>query len=102
MPSKYLRAALLALSITILAATARCGPARGALMAATPGVPPASGCTTGNHRCNGAVPEVCSETGRWWPALPRDAQGAQRACPAGCAMTADGAAYCAPAGGGAR
>ena len=87
--------------VAVLALSA-CGPARDALMAVTPGVPPASGCTTGNHRCNGAVPEVCSETGRWWPALPRDAQGAQRACPAGCAMTADGAAYCAAADGGAR
>ena len=87
--------------VAVLALSA-CGHARDALMAVTPGVPPASGCTTGNHRCNGAVPEVCSETGRWWPALPRDAQGAQRACPAGCAMTADGAAYCAAADGGAR
>lgn len=85
-----------------LALALGCGPARDALMSATPGVPPVSGCTTGNHRCNGAVPEVCSETGRWWPALPRDAQGAQRVCPAGCAVAADGAAYCAAADGGAR
>lgn len=90
------------LGAMVLLALGACGPARDALMSATPGVPPVSGCTTGNHRCNNTVPEVCSETGRWWPALPRDPQGAQRVCPAGCAVAADGVAYCAAADGGAR
>ena len=88
--------------LLVLVLAAACGPARDALLAATPGVPPVSGCTTGNYRCNGAAPEACSASGRWWPALPRDATGGQTRCPAGCAVNGDGVAHCAPADGGAR
>lgn len=100
--TSYLRGALLALSLTILAATARCGPARGALLSAA-GSPSAEGCDAGTYRCNGAVPEACSRSGRWWPALPRDATGRQTVCLDGCAVGDGGVAQCAPAAdGGAR
>lgn len=88
--------------LLVLVLAAACGPARDALLAATPGVPPVSGCTAGNYRCNAGVPEACSASGRWWPALPRDATGGQTRCPAGCAVNGDGVAHCAAADGGAR
>ncbi len=88
--------------LLVLVLAAACGPARDALLAATPGVPPVSGCTTGNYRCNAGVPEACSASGRWWPALPRDAQGVQRQCSAGCALGDGGVAHCAAPDGGAR
>lgn len=71
-------------------------------MRVTPGVPEPSGCVVDTYRCNGAVPEACSATHRWWPTIPRDPSGAQRVCPAGCAIAASGVAYCAaPMDGGA-
>lgn len=98
----YLRAALLGVSLTILAATARCGPARDGLIAAAGG-PSSSSCSPGAYRCNGPIPEACSRSGRWWPALPRDATGRQTACLDGCAVGDGGVAQCAPAAdGGAR
>ena len=70
-----------------LATIPDCGPAREALMGATTGVPsPTPGVDAGTNRCNGSVPEVCSSTGRCWPALPRDAFGRQRVCVAGCTL----------------
>lgn len=78
-----------------------CGPARDALLAVTPGVPPVAGCDAGAQRCQGAVPVVCSRSGRWWPSLPPDPQGVQRQCPAGCELDG-GVAFCAAADGGAR
>lgn len=99
--TSYLRAALLGVSLTILAATARCGAARGALLTAAGA--PADGCAAGSYRCNGPIPEACSRSGRWWPALPRDATGRQTACLDGCALGDGGVAQCAPAAdGGAR
>jgi hypothetical protein len=75
-----------------------CGPARNALMTITPGVPsPTPGVDAGTNRCNANVPEVCSNTGRCWPSLPRDAFGHQRACLAGCALDDAGVAVCLPA-----
>lgn len=81
-------------AVLLLAATA-CGPVRGAVLAVTPGVPPASGCApTGASRCTGAVPEVCSASGRWWSALPPPGT-----CPAGCVVD-DAGARCAAGDGG--
>lgn len=89
-----LHARLFALAFLMLAVA--CGPAREGLMSITPGVPANSGCTAGAGRCNARVPEVCSASGRWWPALPRDAYGAQRVCLVGCAMDDAGVPYCVP------
>lgn len=73
-----------------------CGPAREALMRVTPGVPDPSGCTPEAQRCNANVPEVCSASGRWWPALPRRPDGSQRACSERCLVDVDaGVAFCA-------
>lgn len=57
-----------------------CGPARETVMRLAPGVPEVSGCAATTQRCNGAVPEVCSSSGRWWPSLPVRPDGTQRAC----------------------
>ena len=72
---------------------------RGAVMDVTPGVPSRtdSDAAVGASRCNGAVPEVRSESGRWWPATPAGAP-----CPYGCATDADGGAYCTGRDGGAE
>jgi hypothetical protein len=77
-----------------------CPAVREGVMRVTPGVPPPSGCSpVGASRCEGAVPVVCSGTGRWWPATPTG-----EACAHGCAVLdgPDGGAYCAAADGGAQ
>lgn len=82
-----------------LAVIPDCGPVRSTLMNITPGVPPVErGVDGGTNRCNGSVPEVCSSSPevRCWPALPRDALGHQRVCPAGCALDDAGVAVCLP------
>lgn len=93
---------VLTVLVPLAVALAGCGPARDALLAVTPGVPRVAGCDAGAQRCEGAVPVVCSRSGRWWPSLPPDPQGVQRQCPAGCAIDG-GTAFCAAAAdGGAR
>ena len=72
-----------------------CPVVREGVMQVTPGVPDRSDCAEGAYRCNANVPEACSATHRWWPTIPRDPSGAQRVCPAGCAVAASGVAYCA-------
>ena len=75
-----------------------CNPVRNGIMAVTPGVPSRtdSDAAVGSSRCNGAVPEVRSASGRWWPATPAGAP-----CPYGCVESPEGA-YCAGADAGAR
>lgn len=81
--------------LTVVALFVACGPARSALMAVTPGVPPVSqGVDAGLNRCEGNVPVVCSTSGRCWPVLPRDAYGNQRVCAGGCEVTDAGIALC--------
>lgn len=79
------------------ALTQGCGPGRELVMRVAPGVPSRteSDAAVGSSRCNGAVPEVRSASGRWWPATPASAP-----CAHGC-VTDDAGAYCA-ADGGAR
>lgn len=91
-----LRALALLLSVVLLSVSLAqgCGPAREGLMSITPGVPANVGCTAGVGRCTAGVPEVCSASGRWWPALPRDAYGAQRTCTGACVMDDAGVPYC--------
>lgn len=85
-----------AVVLPVVSSVAGCGPARDALLAVTPGVPRVAGCDAGAQRCEGAVPVVCSRSGRWWPSLPPDPQGVQRQCPAGCELDG-GVAFCAAA-----
>lgn len=94
---------MLSLSGAILAGAvlAGCPAVREGVMRVTPGVPDPSGCAEGAQRCSGSVPEVCSATHRWWPALPRRADGTQRVCAAGCAVTDAGVAVCIAVDGGA-
>lgn len=78
------------------ALTQGCGPGRELVMRVAPGVPSPSSCApAGASRCEGAVPVVCSASGRWWAATPASAP-----CAHGC-VTDDAGAYCA-ADGGAR
>lgn len=95
-------AALVIVAGVVGALTCGCPAIREGVMRVTPGVPDPSGCTDGAQRCNGSVPEVCSASHRWWPALPRRADGTQRVCAAGCAVTDAGVAVCAALDGGAR
>lgn len=84
-----LRATLLGVSLSILAATARCGPARDALVAphhagaCDPGPADAGALPT---LCRGDVPYACSPQGHLWPATPSAAP-----CPFGCVEAPDGA-----------
>lgn len=90
-----LRACLVVVALACLVgATQGCDPIREGVMRVTPGVPDPSGCAEGTQRCAGAVPEVCSASHRWWPALPRRADGTQRACSGGCGVTDAGVAVC--------
>jgi len=89
-----LLAVLAVVALAVLGATAQgCGPARETVMRLAPGVPEPSGCAAGTQRCNGAVPEVCSSSGRWWPSLPVRPDGSQRACVM--CVVEDGVAGCA-------
>lgn len=91
-------ALFVAMSAVVLGSIATgCGPGRELVMRVAPGVPAASSCSpAGASRCEGAVPVVCSASGRWWPATPAGAP-----CAHGC-VVGDGGAYCAAADGGAR
>lgn len=80
--------------VAALASIVGCGPVRELVMRAAPGVPDPSSCTEGAYRCNGAVPEACSASGRFWPALARRADGSQRVCAGGCGLTDGGVAVC--------
>lgn len=86
--------AFLACALTLCAFA--CHPMREVVMRVAPGVPSASGCVAPASRCEGAVPVVCSASGRWWPATPAGAP-----CPYGCAVASDGA-YCLGADAGAQ
>ena len=78
-----------------------CEHVREGVMRVAPGVPSPSECVPDSQRCNGTVPEVCADSNldftRWWPSLPRRADGTQRVCSAGCLVTDAGVATCAPA-----
>lgn len=97
----FARRASLALALVLAAASqCRCRPARELVMTVTPGVPPSSGCVEGATSCIAGVPVRCSDSGRWWPSLPRRADGTQRVCPTGQACVPPTASepvhHCAP------
>lgn len=72
-----------------------CETVREGVMRIAPGVPSRTDCEAGTQRCSAdQVPEVCSGSGRWWPALSRRADGSQRVCTGGCALTDAGVAVC--------
>lgn len=96
-------AVLLALGLGALALGAvltGCEPIREGVMRITPGVPSPSPCVPDTQRCEGAVPEVCSQSSmghtRWWPSLPLRADGTQRVCAGGCSVSDAGIAGCDP------
>lgn len=70
-----------------------CPHVREGVMRATPTVPPRAECVEGQWQCHGALPQRCSESGRWWPMLPRTPHGVQRVCASGCVV--DETAHCA-------
>lgn len=94
-----LRTLALALAVVAVVAMAGaapgCDPTREAILRATPTVPRVDGCTPGDLRCHDNAPEVCSASGRWWPALSRHADGTPRTCVGSCRIE-DGDAYCSP------
>jgi len=107
MKNDHVRSALagVLLLMTLAFASLRCAPTQRALLTAA-AAPPASGCTPGAQRCDGASREVCGRdaTGdaRWWPADPPYPDGGARACATSCALTDAGVAVCtAPTDGGA-
>jgi hypothetical protein len=73
------------------ASMAACPVVREGVMRVTPGVPEVSHCEAHATRCNGNVPEVCSASGRWWPATPSG-----EPCDGLC-FVSDAGVYCAPA-----
>ncbi len=103
----HIRAGLLGVALLVSAGlfATRCASTQRALLTAA-AAPPASGCTPGAQRCDGARREVCGRdaTGdaRWWPADPPYPDGGLRACATRCALTDAGVAVCvAPTDGGA-
>lgn len=54
---------------------------------------PRVGCEVGAQRCRDGAPEVCSSSGRWWPAMPPAPDGSPRRC-AGLCEVAEGVARC--------
>jgi len=56
---------------------------------------PRVACAADAQRCHDNAPEVCSASGRWWPALSRHADGTPRTCVGSCRIE-DGDAYCSP------
>ena len=92
-------------AIMALTLAPACRPSRELVMTVTPGMPPSSGCVEGATACVAGVPVRCSDSGRWWAALPRRADGTQRVCPTGQACAAPTASepvhHCAPVDGGA-
>ena len=77
--------------IVLALSLAGCPIVREGTLLVTPGVPPVSGCTYQAERCNGAMPEVCSASHRWWPS-----QAAP--CPHGCGWGDDTHVRCMRAG----
>lgn len=85
-------ATLMLLALVGLAGLAACPRAREAVLDTQS---PRVACTPGDLRCHNNAPEVCSASGRWWPALSRHADGTPRTCVGSCRIE-DGDAYCSP------
>ena len=45
---------------------------------------PRVACAPTSQRCHDGAPEVCSATGRWWPAMPVAPDGSPRRCAVAC------------------
>lgn len=52
-------------------------------------------CAADAQRCNAGAPEVCSRSGRWWPAMPPQDDGTPRRCADVCEVSPAGIAHCA-------
>lgn len=93
----------LSVVVPVGAALTGCPYAREAALRATPTVSDPVDCAPGATRCIGALPVRCSPVAvpgssrhREWPSLPHAADGSQRVCLYGCAMTDGGAACIGP------
>lgn len=56
---------------------------------------PRVACAPTSQRCHDGAPEVCSATGRWWPAMPPQDDGTRRRCADVCEVSSVGIAHCA-------
>ena len=56
---------------------------------------PRVACAADTQRCHDGAPEVCSATGRWWPAMPPQDDGTPRVCADVCEVSPAGIAHCA-------
>jgi hypothetical protein len=83
---------LVVLASVGLVASVACRPVREAIIDTQS---PRVACAPTSQRCHDGAPEVCSATGRWWPALSRHADGTPRTCVGSCRIE-DGDAYCSP------
>jgi hypothetical protein len=54
---------------------------------------PRVACAPTSQRCHDGAPEVCSATGRWWPAMPPQDDGTPRRCAVACEVV-EGVARC--------
>lgn len=54
---------------------------------------PRVACAPTSQRCADGAPEVCSATGRWWPAMPVAPDGSPRRCAVACEVV-EGVARC--------
>ena len=97
-PSQRRRVRLAGLAIVALCA---CSSGRSAIIDAPHTTPRRSGCTVGENRCNGRVPEVCRADDdtfavtRWWPMHPAGIDGGVAEC-AGVCVVENGVASCSP------
>ena len=85
-------ATLVLLALVGLAGLAACPRAREAVVDTQS---PRVACAPTSQRCHDGAPEVCSATGRWWPAMPPHDDGTRRRCADVCEVSAAGIAHCA-------
>lgn len=74
-------ATLVLLALVGLAGLAACPRAREAVVDTQS---PRVACAPTSQRCHDGAPEVCSATGRWWPAMPVAPDGSPRRCAVAC------------------
>jgi hypothetical protein len=83
-------AALVLLAAVGLVGVTACPRAREAVLDTQS---PRVACAPTSQRCHDGAPEVCSATGRWWPAMPPQDDGTPRRCAVACEVV-EGVARC--------
>ncbi len=84
--------ALVVLASVGLVASVACRPVREAVLDTQSS---RVACAADAQRCNAGAPEVCSRSGRWWPAMPPQDDGTPRRCADVCEVSPAGIAHCA-------